>query len=131
MTAEDWLPLNNAARQVPFDGWLQSFSGTQPQQKVVIPGSDETDGSPFTASLIEPFNSAFATTREEAPVGLIVAYSHARQMQWQQQLTLTLLLSGVGGLILVYLISYIVSQQHCASDRSATRGGQSNCRRKS
>ena len=110
MTAEDWLPLNNAARQVPFDGWLQSFSGTQPQQKVVIPGSDETDGSPFTASLIEPFNSAFATTREEAPVGLIVAYSHARQMQWQQQLTLTLLLSGVGGLILVYLISYIVSR---------------------
>ena len=63
MTAEDWLPLNNAARGVPFDGWLQSFSGTQPQQKVVIPGSEETDGSPFTASLINPFHSAFATTR--------------------------------------------------------------------
>ena len=110
MTAEDWLPLNNAARQVPFDGWLQSFSGTQPQQKVAIPRSDETDGSPFTASLIEPFNSAFAMTREDAPVGLIVAYSHARQMQWQQQLTLTLLLSGIGGLVLVYLISYIVSR---------------------
>ena len=110
MTAEDWLPLNNAARRVPFDGWLQSFSGTQPQQKVVIPGSEETDGSPFTASLINPFNSAFATTREAAPVGLIVAYSHARQMQWQRQLTLTLLLSGVGGLVLVYLISYIVSR---------------------
>lgn len=110
MTAADWLPLNNAARGVPFDGWLQSFSRAQPQQKVVIPGSEETDGSPFTASLINPFNSAFATTREAAPVGLIVAYSHARQMQWQRQLTLTLLLSGVGGLVLVYLISYIVSR---------------------
>lgn len=110
MSAEDWLPLNNAARRVPFDGWLQSFSGTQPEQKVVIPGSEETDGSPFTASLIKPFNSAFAMNREAAPVGLIVAYSHARQIRWQQQLTLTLLLSGVGGLVLVYLISYIVSR---------------------
>ena len=108
--AEDWLPLNNAARHVPFDSWLQWFSRTQPQQKVVIPGSEETGGSPFTASLIKPFNSAFATTREEAPVGLVVAYSHARQIQWQQQLTLTLLLSGIGGLVLVYLISYIVSR---------------------
>ena len=110
MTAEDWLPLNNAARGVPFDGWLQSFSGTQPQQKVIIPGSEETNGSPFTASLINPFHSAFARTREAAPVGLIVAYSHERQIQWQQQLTLILLLSGVGGLVLVYLISYIVSR---------------------
>ena len=110
MTAEDWLPLNNAARHVPFDGWLESFSGTQPQQKVVISGSEETGGAPFTGSLINPFNSAFATTRRTAPVGLIVAYSHARQMQWQRQLTLTLLLSGVGGLVLVYLISYIVSR---------------------
>ncbi len=110
MTAEDWLPLNNAARRVPFDGWLQSFSGTQPQQKVVIPGSKDADGGPFTASLIKPFNSAFATTREAAPVGLIVAYSHARQMGWQRQLIFTLLLSGTGGLVLVYLISYIVSR---------------------
>ena len=110
MTTEDWLPLNNAARHVPFDGWLQSFSGTPPQQKVVIQGSEETGGDPFTASLIKPFNSAFATTREAAPVGLIVAYSHARQMQWQRQLTLTLLLSGIGGLVLVYLISYIISR---------------------
>ena len=110
MTMEDWLPLNNAARHVPFDGWLQSFSGTQPQQKVVIQGSEETGGDPFTASLIKPFNAAFAATREAAPVGLIVAYSHARQMQWQRQLTLILLLSGIGGLVLVYLISYIISR---------------------
>ena len=110
MTAEDWLPLNNAARHVSFDGWLQSFSDTQPQQKVVIQGSEETGGGPFTASLIKPFNSAFAATREAAPVGLIVAYSHVRQMQWQRQLTLTLLLSGIGGLVLVYLISYIISR---------------------
>ena len=110
MTAEDWLPLNNAARHVPFDGWFQSFSGSQPQQKVAIQGTEATGGSPFTASLIKPFNSAFATTREAAPVGLIVAYSHKRQMQWQRQLTLTLLLSGIGGLVLVYLISYIISR---------------------
>ena len=32
-------------------------------------------------------------------------------MKWQQQLTLTLLLSGVVGLVLVYLISYIISRR--------------------
>ena len=110
MMAQDWFPLNNAARNVPFDNWFQWFTGLQPQQKVIIQGSDETGGSPFTASLIKPFNSALAPTREAAPVGLMVAYSHKRQMQWQQQLTLILLLSGIGGLVLVYLISYIISR---------------------
>ena len=108
---EDWLPLNNAARQVPLDSWAELLSGPQPRRKVTLEESEDTEGRTYTASLITPFTSAFATTRETPPVNLIVAYSHARQMEWQQQLTLILLLSGVVGLVLVYLISYIISRR--------------------
>ena len=108
---EDWLPLNNAARQVPLDSWSLLLSGPELRRKVTLDGSEATDGSTYTAARITPFSSAFATTREVPPVDLIVAYSHARQMKWQQQLTLTLLLSGVVGLVLVYLISYIISRR--------------------
>jgi len=109
--SENWLPLNNAARHVPLDNRFQLLSGSQLRQKVTLAGSEETYESTYTASRITPFTSAFATTRETPPVDLIVAYSHVRQMKWQQQLTLTLLLSGVGGLVLVYLISYIISRR--------------------
>ena len=108
---EDWLPLNNAARQVSLDEWAQSFSDPKPQQKVFLESSEETGGSTYTASRVTPFRSAFATTREAPPVDLVIAYSHERQMRWQQQLTLILLLSGVVGLVLVYLISYIISRR--------------------
>ena len=111
MESENWLPLNNAARHVPLDNRFQLLSGSRLRRKVVLDGSEETEGSTYTASRITPFNSAFAITREAPPVDLIVAYSHARQMKWQQQLTLTLLLSGVVGLVLVYLISYIISRR--------------------
>ena len=111
MQPEDWLPLNNAARHVPLDGWSQLLLGPQLRQKVTLEESEETEGSTYTASCITPFTSAFATTRETPPVDLIVAYSHARQMEWQQQLTLILLLSGVVGLVLVYLLSYIISRR--------------------
>ena len=109
--SENWLPLNNAARHVPLDNRAQLLSESQLEQKVTLEESEETEGSTYTASRITPFNSAFAMTRETPPVDLIVAYSHARQMKWQQQLTLTLLLSGVVGLVLVYLISYIISRR--------------------
>ncbi|RKU25203.1 hypothetical protein C6499_15300 [Candidatus Poribacteria bacterium] len=108
---EDWLPLNNAARQLSLDEWSQSFSDPKPQQQVFLQGAEETGGSTYTASRVTPFRSAFATTREALPVDLVIAYSHARQMRWQQQLTLILLLSGVVGLVLVYLISYIISRR--------------------
>ncbi len=111
MESENWLPLNNAARHVPLDDRTQLLSDSQLRQKVTLEESEETEGSTYTASRITPFNSAFATTRETPPVDLIVAYSHARQMKWQQELTLTLLLSGVVGLVLVYLISYIISRR--------------------
>lgn len=93
---EDWLPLNNAARNVPLAA-----------REVLMEGSEAA----YTASQIEPFNSALATTREGSPVDLVVAYSHARQMEWQRQLTLILFLSGIVGLALVYLISYIISRR--------------------
>ncbi len=109
-TPTDWLPLNNASRYVPLRPF-QSLPSSQGQQKISLQGTEETDGRTFTAFRITPFNSPFATTREAPPIELFVAYSHERQMKWQQQLTLTLLLSGIGGLVLVYLISYIISRR--------------------
>lgn len=109
--SDHWLPLNNAARHVPLDNRFHLLSGSQLRQKVTLAGSEETEGNTYTASRITPFNAAFATTRDTPPVDLIVAYSHARQMKWQRRLTLILLLSGVVGLALVYLISYIISRR--------------------
>ena len=111
VAAEDWLPLNNASRYAPLRRWFQSLPNSQGQRKTFLQGTEDIDGRSFTAFRITPFNSPFATTREAPPVELIVAYSHERQMKWQQQLTLTLLLSGIGGLALVYLISYIISRR--------------------
>ena len=109
-TAEDWLPLNYAS-QTAQRGWFKSLPSWLPERKVFLSGTEDTGGRAFTAFQITPFNSPFVTTREAPSVGLIVAYSHERQMKWQQQLTITLLLSGIGGLALVYLISYIISRR--------------------
>ena len=108
--AEDWLPLNYAS-QTAQRGWFKSLPSWLPERKIFLQGTEETGGYAFTAFRITPFNSPFATTREAPSVGLVVAYSHERQMRWQQQLTITLLLSGIGGLALVYLISYIISRR--------------------
>ena len=109
-TAEDWLPLNYASQTAQRE-WFKSVPGWLPEQKVFLQGTEETGGRSFTAFRITPFHSPFVTTRETPSVGLIVAYSHERQMKWQRQLTITLLLSGIGGLALVYLISYIISRR--------------------
>ena len=108
---EDWLPLNFASQTAQGRGWFKSLQSWLPEQKVFLQGTEETGGRAFTTFRITPFNSPFATTRETPAVGLIVAYSHERQVKWQQQLTITLLLSGIGGLALVYLISYIISRR--------------------
>ena len=110
-TAEDWLPLNYASQTAQGRGWFKSLPSWLPERNVFLQGTEETGGRSFTTFRITPFNSPFATTRGTPSVGLIVAYSHERQMKWQQQLTITLLLSGIGGLALVYLISYIISRR--------------------
>ena len=111
MDVENWLPLNNASRETRRDGWSQAFADSQSAREVFLQETEENGGSTYTAFRITPFNSPFAIAREATPVDLIVAYSHKRQMAWQQRLTLTLLLSGLGGLVLVYLISYIISRR--------------------
>jgi signal transduction histidine kinase len=108
---EELFPLNNASREARRNNWFKSFPASQSERKVVLQETDENGENAFTAFRITPFNSPFATTREAPLVDLIVAYSHKRQMEWQQRLTLTLLLSSVGGLALVYLISYIISRR--------------------
>ncbi len=110
MDVDNWLPLNNASRETRRDGWSEAFADSQSAREVFLQETEENGGSAYTAFRITPFNSPFAIAREATPVDLIVAYSHKRQMAWQQRLTLTLLLSGVGGLALVYLISYIISR---------------------
>lgn len=107
---ENWLPLNNASRETRRDEWSEAFSDSQSAREISLQETEENGGGAYTAFRITPFNSPFAIAREATPVDLIVAYSHKRQMEWQQRLTLTLLLSGLGGLLLVYLISYIISR---------------------
>ena len=107
---EDWLPLNYAS-QTAQRGWFKSLPSWFPEQKVFLQGTEDTGGHSFTAFRITPFNSPLATTRGVPSIGLIVAYSHERQMRWQRQLTITLILSGIAGLALVYLISYIISRR--------------------
>ena len=109
--AEDWLPLNYASQIAQGRGWFKSLPSWLPERKIFLQATEDTSGRAFTAFRITPFNSPFATTRGAPAVGLVVAYSHERQMRWQQQLTITLLLSGIGGLALVYLISYIISRR--------------------
>ena len=109
--AEDWLPLNYASQIAQGRGWFKSLPSWLPEQKIFLQATEDTSGRAFTVFWITPFNSPFATTRDAPAVGLVVAYSHERQMRWQQQLTITLLLSGIGGLALVYLISYIISRR--------------------
>ena len=110
MDVENWLPLNNASRETHRDGWSEAFADSQSAREVFLQETEENGGNTYTAFRITPFNSPFAIAREVTPVDLIVAYSHKRHTEWQQRLTLTLLLSGVGGLVLVYLISYIISR---------------------
>ena len=110
-TTDDWLPLNFASQTAQGRGWFKSLPSWLPERKVFLQGTEETGGRAFTTFQITPFNSPFAAARETPTVGLIVAYSHERQVKWQQQLTITLLLSGIGGLALVYLISYIISRR--------------------
>ena len=98
MDVDNWLPLNNASRETRRDRWSEAFAGSQSAREVFLQETEENEGSAYTAFRITPFNSPFAIAREATPVDLIVAYSHKRQMAWQQRLTLTLLLSGVGGL---------------------------------
>ena len=108
--AENWLPLNYASQIAQGKGWFKSQPSWLPEGKIFLQGTEETGGRAFTTFQITPFNSPF-TTRATPSVGLIVAYSHERQTRWQRQLTITLLLSGIGGLALVYLISYIMSRR--------------------
>ena len=110
MDVENWLPLNNASRETRRDEWSEAFADSQSAREVFLQETEENGRSTYTAFRITPFNSPFAIAREATPVALIVAYSHKRQMAWQQRLMLTLLLSGLGGLVLVYLISYIISR---------------------
>ena len=83
--AEDWLPLNNASREARRNGWFESFPSSQSEREVVLQSTEEHEENAFTAFRITPFNSPFATARERTPVDLVVAYSHARQMEWQRR----------------------------------------------
>ncbi len=133
----DWNPLNYAATRNAL-AFREQFlkQAKTPQQRrragensrnpeiypepstareISLPGlantSEEKGNGVFTAFQIEPFSSPYVDSRKDVEVELIIGYSHQRQIKWQQQLTSTLLLSGLGGLALVYLISYGMSRR--------------------
>ena len=45
------------------------------------------------------------------PVELIIAYSHRNQIEFQRRLIYILLIAGVGGLVVVYIVSYLIGIQ--------------------
>ena len=65
---------------------------------------------PILASNIETSAEAQQDTQAVGPE-LVLAYSHRDQIELQQQLTSILLIIGGVGLILVYIVSYIVGLQ--------------------
>ena len=45
------------------------------------------------------------------PVELIIAYSHQNQIEFQQRLIFILLIAGIGALVVVYIVSYLIGIQ--------------------
>ena len=116
-SAEIWIPLNNASRHALAlrEEWARRTAELPPERertgahrKVDLQLEEANTERSWTGFRIEPLGSLFSDT---LPVGIVVAYSHQRQREWQQQLTIILLLSGAGGLGLVYLISYVMSRR--------------------
>lgn len=115
-TTEIWIPLNNASRHALAlrEEWVHRTAELPPERertgahrKVDLQLKEANTERSWTGFRIEPLGSLFGDT---LPVGIVVAYSHQRQLEWRQQLTTILLLSGAGGLGLVYLISYVMSR---------------------
>ncbi len=125
---ETWMPLNNASRHALAlrEEWARkmesSGSGGPERQerprathrKVDLQLAAAPTKRIWTGFLIEPLGSLFGGSGSPEPerhVELVVAYSHQRQIEWQQQLTIIMLLSGAGGLGFVYFISYVISRR--------------------
>lgn len=121
---EQWIPLNYASRGALSlrEEWIRHTTTQQLESQHADLHRDiflELEGNTpkekgvraFTAFRIAPLSSPFVDIHRLLRVELVVAYSHQRQNEWQQKLTIILLLSGVGGLALVYLISYVISRR--------------------
>jgi len=121
---EEWIPLNYASRGALSlrEEWIRHTAKQQLQSQntdrhrdifLELEGNtaEEKGGRAFTAFRIAPLSSPFVDIHRLLRAELVIAYSHQRQNEWQQQLTIILLLSGVGGLALVYLISYGMSRR--------------------
>lgn len=116
-TTAHWIPLNNASRHALAlrEEWARRTEALPPERertgahrKVDLQLAAANTERSWTGFRIEPLGSLFS---DALPVGIVVAYSHQRHREWQQQLTIILLLSGAGGLGLVYLISYVMSRR--------------------
>lgn len=121
LTEEMWIPLNNASRYALAlrEEWArrtaelpQEPERPQTHHKVDLRLADANPERLWTGFQVVlqvgPLGSLFGATQQ---VVLVLAYSHQRQLEWQKQLTIILLLSGAGGLGLVYLISYVMSRR--------------------
>ena len=89
---------------VPADDTNQTFQ----IELIGVPHS--VSRIPILASNVEMSAEAQQETQAVGPE-LILAYSHRDQIELQQQLTSILLIIGGVGLILVYIVSYIVGLQ--------------------
>ena len=115
--------LKEGARLVPLNAPGETIPEYQ-RESLLVPADDtnqtfqiELIGVPHSVSRIPILASNIETSaeaqQETQAVGpeLILAYSHRDQIELQQQLTSILLIIGGVGLILVYIVSYIVGLQ--------------------
>lgn len=121
---EEWIPLNYASRRTLAlrEEWIRRTAKQQLESQPAARHQDiflaleentpeEKGHRAFTAFRIAPLSSPFVDIHRLLRGELVVAYSHQRQNEWQQQLIIILLLSGGVGLALVYLISYVMSRR--------------------
>ena len=124
LTEKMWIPLNNASRYALAlrEEWARR-TAELPQEperthdkvahhKVDLRLADANTERLWTGFQVVlqvgPLGSLFGDPQR---VVLVLAYSHQRHLEWQKQLTIIMLLSGAGGLGLVYLISYVMSRR--------------------
>lgn len=115
--------LKEGARLVPLNAPGETIPEYQ-RESLLVPADDtnqtfqiELIGVPHSVRripiLASNIGTSVETQQETQAVGpkLILAYSHRDQIELQQQLTSILLIIGGVGLILVYIVSYIVGLQ--------------------
>lgn len=126
---EEWIPLNSIAYRTSKlkSEWEREKQTYQDEDKSVdqlvvnlrdLQGANGTDTfeeggdiRTFTVVRADILSSPFPDQQQLPFVELIIAYSHQRRIQWQNQTRVILLWSIGCGAVLVYFSSYLISRR--------------------